>query len=93
MAARGCVSEPEIFRFCSSKAVQDPSSVCVLKLWADLHRFKGLGRGSFERLWLRVGARTTVFGFEIFRFCRSWADGSSGGIGFAKIFSDLCRFE
>ena len=53
---------PEIFRFCSSKAVQDPCSVRVLKLWVDLHRFDGLGHGSFERLWLCVGVRATVFG-------------------------------
>ena len=26
-------------------------------------------------------------------FCTSWADGPSGGTGFVKIVSDLCRFE
>ena len=61
----GCVFGPEIFRFCSSKAVQDPCSVRVLKLWADLHRFEGLGCGSFERSWLRVGVCAIVFALEI----------------------------
>ena len=34
-------------------------------------------------------ARAAVFGLEIFGFCRSWADGSSGDTCFVKIFSDL----
>ena len=38
-------------------------------------------------------AHTAVFGLAIFRFCRSWADGSSGGTSIVKIFSDLSRFE
>ena len=41
----------------------------------------------------RVAARAWTFGLEIFRFCRSEADGSSGGIGFVKFFSDLRGFE
>ena len=28
-----------------------------------------------------------------FRFGRSWADGSSGGIGFVKFYSNLRRFK
>ena len=38
-------------------------------------------------------ADAAVSGLEIFGFCRSWADGSSGGTHFVKIFSDLCKFE
>ena len=88
----GYVSGPEIFKFCSSTAVQDPCGVHV-KLWADLHRFEGLGRKLFERSWLRIGVHAAVFGLEIFRFYRSWADGSSGCINFVKFFSNLHRFE
>ena len=71
VAERGYVSAPEIFGTCRSEVVESPGIVCVLELWADLHKFEGLGHGSFERLWLRVGARAAVFGLEIFRFCRS----------------------
>ena len=46
---------PKIFKFCGSKAVEDHGIVSFLKLWAELHRFKGLGRRSFERSWLRLG--------------------------------------
>ena len=46
---------PEVFEFCGSKAVEDHGIVNFLKLWAELHRFKGLGRRSFERSWLRLG--------------------------------------
>ena len=77
------------FGFCRSKAVEEHGIVSFLKLWADLHRFEGLGHRSFERSWLRLGhmvARGRTFGPEIFRFCRSKADGSSGGTGFVKIF-------
>ena len=38
-------------------------------------------------------AVAAVSGLEILGFCRSWADESSGGTCFVKIFSDLCRFE
>ena len=38
-------------------------------------------------------ARGWSSGPKIFRFGRSWADGSSGCIGFVKFFSDLRRFE
>ena len=69
------------FGFCRSKAVEDHGIVSFLKLWADLHRFEGLGHGSFERSWLRFGARGRIFRPEIFKFCRSEADGSSGGTG------------
>ena len=44
-------------------------------------------------LWRRVEARTAVIGLAIFRFCRSWAGGLSGCIGFVKFFLDLHRFE
>ena len=93
LEARGGSFGPEIFGFCQSKAVEDHGIIGFLKLWVDLHRFEGLGGESFERSWLRVGARAIIFGLEIFRFCRSWADGSSGGTSFVKIFSNLCRFE
>ena len=72
------------FGLCQSKAVEDHGIVSFLKLWVDLHRFEGLGHESFERSWLRLGlvaARGRTFGPEIFRFCRSEADGSSGGTG------------
>ena len=69
------------FGFCRSKAVEDHGIVSFLKLWADLHRFEGLGHGSFERSWLRFRARGRIFRPEIFKFCRSEADGSSGGTG------------
>ena len=45
------------FGFCRPKAVEDYGIVSFLKLWADLHRFEGLGRGLFERSWLRLGVR------------------------------------
>ena len=69
------------FGFCRSKAVEDHGIVSFLKLWANLHRFEGLGRGSFERSWLHFEARGRIFRPEIFRFCRSEANGSSGGTG------------
>ena len=75
-------SWPEIFRSCRYKAVKDPGIVTFLWLWADLDSFEGLGRGSFERSWLLVAARGWTFGPEVFRFCRSEADGSSGSIFF-----------
>ena len=93
VAVRGCVFGPEIFRFCSSKAVQYAYSVRVLKLWADLHKFEELGRGSFERSWLREGVRAAVFALEIFRFCRSWADGSSSGFCFLNWWPNLHKNE
>ena len=40
-----------------------------------------------------LAARAWVFGPEIFRFCRSWADWSSCGTSFVKFFSDLRRLE
>ena len=43
--------------------------------------------------WQRVVARAWVFGPEVFRFCRSWADGSSCGTSFVKFFSDLRKLE
>ena len=33
----------EFFGFCRSKAVEDHGIVGFLKLWADLHKFEGLG--------------------------------------------------
>ena len=56
MEARGLSFGPKIFGFCRSKAVEDHGIVSFPKSWADLHRFEGLGRGSFERSWLRLGA-------------------------------------
>ena len=44
------------FGLCRSKAVEDHGIVSFPKSWADLHRFESLGRGSFERSWLRLGA-------------------------------------
>ena len=44
-------------------------------------------------LWRRVEARTAVIGLAIFRFCRSWADGSSGGFCFLNWWPDLHSFE
>ena len=38
-------------------------------------------------------ARGLSSGPEIFGSCRSEVDGSNGGIGFVKKFSDSCRFE
>ena len=40
-----------------------------------------------------MAARTAIFGLEIFRFCRSWANGLRGFISFVKFFSDLHKFE
>ena len=37
--------------------------------------------------------RGLTSGPEIFKFGRSWADESSGGIGFVKFFQDLRKFE
>ena len=37
------------FWLCRSKAIKDHGIVSFPKSWADLHRFEGLGRGSFER--------------------------------------------
>ena len=54
----------KFFGFCRSRAIEDHGIVGFLKLWADLHRFEGLGHGLFERSWLRVGARATIFGLE-----------------------------
>ena len=54
----------KFFGFCQSRAVEDHGIVGFLKLWADLHRFEGPGPGSFERSWLRMGARAAVFGLE-----------------------------
>ena len=67
--------------------------VSFLKSWADLHRFEGLGRRSFERSWLCLGARGWTFGVDFLGFCRSEVDGSSGGIGFVKFFLDLRKLE
>ena len=77
------------FGLCRSKAVEDHGMVNFLKSWADLHRFEGLGRGSFERLWLHVAAHGWTFGVDFPGFCRSEVDGSNGGIGFVKFFLDL----
>ena len=49
------------FGFCRSKAIEDRGIVSFLKLWEDLHRFERLGRESFERSWLRFGARGSVW--------------------------------
>ena len=37
--------------------------------------------------------RAAAFGLEILRFCRSWADGSSGGFCFLNWWPDLHSFE
>ena len=57
MEPHGLTFGLEIFGSCRSKAVEDHGIVNFPKPWADLHRFKGLGRRSFERSWLRLGAR------------------------------------
>ena len=56
------------FGFCRSKAVEDRGIVSFLKLWADLHRFEGLGRGSFERSWLRLGCVAGLLGLIFLGF-------------------------
>ena len=89
----GFTFRPEIFGSCKSKAVEDHGIVTFPKSWADLQRFEGLSRGSFERSWLRLGARGWTFGVDFPGFCRSEVDGSSGGIGFVKFFLDLRRLE
>ena len=61
MEAHGLSFGPKIFGFCRSKAVEDLGIVSFPKSWADLHRFEGLGRGSFERSWLRLGARGSAW--------------------------------
>ena len=38
----------DFFGFCRSKAVEDHGIVNFIKLWANLHRFEGLGRGSLR---------------------------------------------
>ena len=81
------------FGLCRSKAVEDHGIVSFPKSWANLHIFEGLGRGLFERSWLRLGARGWTFGVDFPGFCRSDVDGSSGGIGFVKFFLDLRRLE
>ena len=58
-----------------------------------MHRFEGLGCGSFERSWLHVVARGWTFGVDSPGFCRSEVDGSNGGIGFVKFFLDLRSLE
>ena len=67
--------------------------VSFVNFWAGLHKFEGLGRGSFERSWPSLGARGRTFGVDFPGFCRSGVDGSSGGIGFVKFFLDLCRLK
>ena len=59
--ARGLTFGPEIFGLCRSKAVEDHGIVNFPKSWADLHRFEGLGRGLFERSWLRLRARGSAW--------------------------------
>ena len=44
MAARVYVFGPEIFKFCTPKAVEDPGMVRFLKFGTYLHRFEGEGR-------------------------------------------------
>ena len=91
--AHGLTFGPEIFGLCRSKAVEDHGIVSFPKSWADLHRFEGLGCGSFERSWLRLGVCGWTFGVDFLGFCRSEVDGSSGGIGFVKFFLDLRKLE
>ena len=81
------------FGISQSKAVEDHGIVSFPKSWEDLHRFEGLGRGSFERSWLCLGAHGWTFGVDFLGFCRSEVDGSTGGIGFVKFFLDLRRLE
>ena len=71
MEPHGLTFGLEIFGSCRSKAVEDHGIVNFPKPWADLHRFKGLGRRSFERSWLRLGARGRTFGVDFPGFCRS----------------------
>ena len=49
------------FGLCQSKAVEGHGIVSFPKSWADLHRFEGLGRGSFERSWLRLGVHGSAW--------------------------------
>ena len=81
------------FGLCRSKSIEDHGIVSFPKSWVDLHIFEGLGRGSFERSWLCLGARGWTFGVDFLGFCRSEVDGSTGGIGFVKFFLDLRRLE
>ena len=78
------------FGLCRSKSVEDHGIVSFPKSWVDLHRFEGLGRGSFERSWLRLGARGWTFVVDFPGFCRSKVDGSSGGTNFVKKNSQIC---
>ena len=93
LEARGRCFGPDIFGFCRSKAARSTGSFCFLNWWPDLHRSEGVSRGSFERSWLRLGARGRTFGVDFPGFCRSEVDGSYGGIGFVKFFLDLRRLE
>ena len=92
VAARGWSFGPEFFRFCRSGHAGSSGSFSFLNWWPDLHRSEGGGH-DLRSLWRRVEARGLTPEPEIFWFCRSWADVSSSGTSFVKIFSDLCRFE
>ena len=81
---RGSFFGLEIFGLCRSKSIEDHGIVSFPKSWVDLHRFEGLGRGSFERSWLCLGAHGWTFVVDFPGFCRSEVDGSSGGTNFVK---------
>ena len=59
MAARVYVFGPEIFKFCTPKAVEDPGMVRFLKFGTYLHRFEG-GARDFRSLWPRVFAPVSL---------------------------------
>ena len=48
LVARSGVFGPEILMFFRYRAVEDPCRVSFVKLWAGLHIFEGLGRGSLR---------------------------------------------
>ena len=64
MARSSCFG-PEILGFCISEAVESPGIVHVLKLWANLHRFEGLGHWSLRAYggawWCMVAPLLMIF--------------------------------
>ena len=70
MAARVYVFGPEIFRFCTPKAVEDPGMVHFLKFGTYMHRFEG-GARDFRSLWPCVQARVCSGELEFLGFCKS----------------------
>ena len=70
MAARVYVFGPEIFRFCTLKAVEDPGMVRFLKFGTYFHRFEG-GVRDFRSLWPRVKARVCSGELDFSGICKS----------------------